>query len=365
MKLSPTQLQGLRSLPNSGYEKFKVEFLFHSNKMEGSTFSKDQIYKVIKEKEVEGQHKLDDVYETKNSIDLFEFVVDTITEPLSESLIKEYHSLLMKNSNDIIQSHLAGRYRPIPAEISSVDLELSDPATINYDMEKLLDNYNNNEVHSIYSIATFHKDFEHIHPFHDGNGRVGRFIMMKQCVDNNIDLIAIDSKFEKEYKNSLYIAQKDNNIEPLVEVFKACQNRLNEKVPYIENAKTLIDDIYKNNNEDSLDNMFKKISNKYINKNNTLTEPFIYMEGNTKLIPLSVFTKNNSRGHYEEKEGNVRLYDTNKNEILRNRIYLGKNHSIVNQLKNTAISQNKLLELNEQLNLLKTNKNSINKDFEI
>ena len=212
MKLSPQQLQGLRSLPNSGYESLKVEFLFHSNKMEGSTFSKEQIYRVIKAREVEGQHKLDDIYETKNSIDLFEFVVDTINEPLSESLIKEYHSLLMKNSNDIIQSHLAGRYRPIPAEISNVDLKLSDPATINYDMEKLLNNYHNQKNHSIETIASFHKDFEHIHPFHDGNGRVGRFIMMKQCIDNDIDLIAIDSEYEKEYKHSLYLAQKYNNI---------------------------------------------------------------------------------------------------------------------------------------------------------
>ncbi|QYA46046.1 hypothetical protein KYI13_12725 (plasmid) [Macrococcoides bohemicum] len=89
------------------------------------------------------------------------------------------------------------------------------------------------------------------------------------------------------------------------------------------------------------------------------------METNPKLIPLSEFIKNNSRGHYEEKEENIRMYDTKRNELLRDRIYLGKKHSIVNQLKNTAISQNKLLEFNEQLNILKSNKNSINKDFEI
>lgn len=364
MKLSPQQLQGLRSLPNSGYESLKVEFLFHSNKMEGSTFSKEQIYRVIKAREVEGQHKLDDIYETKNSIDLFEFVVDTINEPLSESLIKEYHSLLMKNSNDIIQSHLAGRYRPIPAEISNVDLKLSDPATINYDMEKLLNNYHNQKNHSIETIASFHKDFEHIHPFHDGNGRVGRFIMMKQCIDNDIDLIAIDSEYEKEYKHSLYLAQKYNNIEPLIKVFEACQNRLNEKLPYINDVKLLIDEINREHNEVSLETIFDGISIKYKNKDGTLKEPFIFLKEKSKLLPLSVFSKNNNRGHYDEEAVNILLFDTQKNILIKDKLNMGKGHSIINQLLKAAEYQDKTKELSVQLNYLAENKTK-NRDLEI
>ncbi len=82
----------------------------------------------------------------------------------------------------------------------------------------------------IYAIADFHQKFEHIHPFQDGNGRIGRFIILRQCIENAVDLIAIDDQYNKEYREALYEAQTTENIEPLVEVFKKCQIRLDEKL---------------------------------------------------------------------------------------------------------------------------------------
>ena len=82
----------------------------------------------------------------------------------------------------------------------------------------------------IYAIADFHQKFEHIHPFQDGNGRIGRFIILRQCLENNVDLIAIDDEYNKEYRDALYKAQTTGKIEELVEVFKKCQARLNEKL---------------------------------------------------------------------------------------------------------------------------------------
>lgn len=92
------------------------------------------------------------------------------------------------------------------------------------------------EINSIEDIANFHQKFEHIHPFQDGNGRIGRYLILRQCIKNNIDLIAIDDEYNKEYKKALYIAQKDNNINPLVEILKKCQTRLDEKLSKYENA---------------------------------------------------------------------------------------------------------------------------------
>lgn len=86
------------------------------------------------------------------------------------------------------------------------------------------------KVKKIYDIADFHQKFEYIHPFQDGNGRIGRFIILRQCLENNIDLIAIDNMYDKEYRKALYKAQTTGNIEQLVNIFKMCQKRLDEKL---------------------------------------------------------------------------------------------------------------------------------------
>ena len=96
--------------------------------------------------------------------------------------------------------------------------------------------YPNNK--DINSIAEFHEKFEHIHPFQDGNGRIGRFIILRQCIKNGIDLIAIDDAYNKDYRTALYKAQSTGEIKDLVEVFNKCQKRLDEKlvndIPTIE-----------------------------------------------------------------------------------------------------------------------------------
>lgn len=96
-------------------------------------------------------------------------------------------------------------------------------------MFNLLEAWNEGKK-DIYAIADFHQKFEHIHPFQDGNGRIGRFIILRQCIENSIDLIAIDDEYNKEYRTALYEAQTTDNIEALVEVFKKCQERLDEKL---------------------------------------------------------------------------------------------------------------------------------------
>ena len=97
----------------------------------------------------------------------------------------------------------------------------------------------------IYAIADFHQKFEHIHPFQDGNGRIGRFIILRQCLENNVDLIAIDDEYNKEYREALYNAQTIGNLEQLIQVFKKCQERLDEKlqsyIPTIEQVSGEVD----------------------------------------------------------------------------------------------------------------------------
>lgn len=203
--------------------------MFHSNRLEGSTFSKEEIMELTKENRVIGSHKLNDIIETANSIEVFDFIAKIYNEKLSEKLFKEFHGILLNNSLSIFDCKLAGTYRPMLARLSKVELELSSPETIHFDMELLLQEYNEVKMDTR-KIAEFHSKFEKIHPFHDGNGRVGRFIILKQCLDNNVDLIVVHSEYEKEYKDALYIAQTGNGIDALVNIFEKSQRRFEKTI---------------------------------------------------------------------------------------------------------------------------------------
>lgn len=93
---------------------------------------------------------------------------------------------------------------------------------------------------TIEDIAKFHYRFELIHLFQDGNGRIGRFIILKQCIESDIGLIAIDNEYEKEYKEALYKAQKTDDVSFLVDVFSKCQKRLDEKMTDYKNTIDLV-----------------------------------------------------------------------------------------------------------------------------
>ncbi|MEL0538380.1 Fic family protein [Staphylococcus debuckii] len=229
MKITGKHLFLLKKLNIGVYDRLKTEFLFHSNRLEGSMFSKEEIMKLTIEKRVIGSHKLNDIIEIANSIEVFDFIAKIYNEQLSEKLLKEFHGILLNNSLNVFDSKLAGTYRAMPARLRKVELELSSPETIHFDMELLLQEYNEVKMDTR-KIAEFHSKFEKIHPFHDGNGRVGRFIILKQCLDNDVDLIVVHSEYEKEYKDALYIAQTGNGIDTLVNIFEKSQRRFEKTI---------------------------------------------------------------------------------------------------------------------------------------
>ena len=231
MILNSDVLKFLKSTPNSAYDSVKTEFLYHSNKLEGSTFTRENLEKYLLENIVEGSHEIDDVYETINSTKIFDFVVDTLDEPISKKLILEFHRMLKDKTLDH-ERGFAGCWKKIPNEISGRDLKLALPYEVDGKIEELLDTWNQSEKNLEY-IAWFHAKFEHIHPFQDGNGRVGRFIMLKQCVENDIDLILIDDEFSKSYKEALYEAQLKNDYGKLLNIFTSCQELLDLKLSFL------------------------------------------------------------------------------------------------------------------------------------
>ena len=202
MKISIDTMQKLSKIKNSVYDEIKIEYLYHSNKLEGSTFNVEQLNILLEQNMVTGEHSINDVQETINSLELFDFVIETLNEKLSPMLLREYHSMLKKNTSDE-KYGFAGIYKKIPNQLRSVNIELSQP----YEVPELIEKLLNKKIENLNDIADFHQKFEHIHPFQDGNGRIGRFIILRQCIENHIDLIAIDNEYNKEYREALYKAQ--------------------------------------------------------------------------------------------------------------------------------------------------------------
>ena len=235
MKISIDTMQKLSKIKNSVYDDIKIEYLYHSNKLEGSTFSIKQLNILLEQNMVIGEHSVNDVQETINSLELFDFVIDTLNEKLTSRLLREYHSILKKNTSDENYGFV-GVYKKIPNKLRGVNIELAQP----YEVEELIERLLEKEIKELYDIANFHQQFEKIHPFQDGNGRIGRFIILRQCIENSVDLISIDDEYDKEYREALYKSQTTNDINLLVEVFKKCQLRLAEKLSeYMPTIKKL------------------------------------------------------------------------------------------------------------------------------
>ena len=239
MKINSKKMKYLSKITNSIYKEFKIDFLYHSNHLEGSTFSKDELEKLLTEKKVEGSHSLDDIIETKNSLEVFEQVINDSGEKLDKFMLFNWHKLLKKGTVDD-EIHNIGIWKKYENKLRGVDLKLALPVEVDNLMFNLLSDYNELETVTLKDIADFHYKIEKIHPFQDGNGRIGRFIILKQCLEWNIDLIAIDDKCDDEYRNALYKAQKTGDSEDLVTVFKKCQNRLDKK---LEKYKSLLDQV--------------------------------------------------------------------------------------------------------------------------
>ena len=126
---------------------------------------------------VTGEHSIDDVQETINSLELFDFVINTLNEKLTPMLLREYHSILKKNTTDVNYGFV-WVYKKIPNKLRSVYIELAQP----YEVAELIEKLLNQKIESLYDIVDFHQRFEHIHPFQTGNGRIGRLIILRQCL---------------------------------------------------------------------------------------------------------------------------------------------------------------------------------------
>lgn len=172
------------------YHITQINFAYNTNHIEGSTLTEEQtryIYETntLVLEDGNSQAKVDDIIETSNHFKLIDYMLEVADKTLTENIIKEFHKILKTGTSDERKSWFnVGDYKSLANEVGGN--ETSNPKDVSKDMNKLLNWYNSLKKVTFEDIVKFHSDFEKIHPFQDGNGRVGRIIMFKECLKNNI-----------------------------------------------------------------------------------------------------------------------------------------------------------------------------------
>ncbi|MGM9820683.1 MAG: Fic family protein [Candidatus Onthomorpha sp.] len=168
------------------YHRTQIDLTYNSNHIEGSRLTKEQT-RYIFETNTLGITKntsVDDIIETVNHFRCIDYVIDHATEKISERHIKQLHSILKANTSDSRKSWFAmGNYKLLPNEVGGE--ETTKPKEVHSRMKTLIDKYNAIKTVTFDDILDFHVIFERIHPFQDGNGRIGRLLLLWQCLQSN------------------------------------------------------------------------------------------------------------------------------------------------------------------------------------
>jgi len=215
------------------YHQTQVKLAYNSNRMEGSKLSEDQTRYIYETNtiaiEKEETASIDDIIEAVNHFQCFDYMLDIADQKLSEDIIKAFHKILKNNTSDSRKEWFnVGDYKKKPNMIG--DQKTVAPSKVKGEMAKLLMNYNQISKATFEDIIEFHYNFEAIHPFQDGNGRVGRIIMFKECLKNEIAPFIID----EQHKIFYYRGLKEFGVERgyLMETCYSAQDRYKELIEY-------------------------------------------------------------------------------------------------------------------------------------
>ncbi|MEC4049414.1 Fic family protein [Flavobacterium sp. SUN046] len=187
------------------YHRTQIQLTYNSNRIEGSKLTEEQTRFIFETNTIGITKKsinVDDIIETSNHFRCIDLIIDKAKSKLTESFIKELHFLLKSSTSDSRKKWFnVGEYKKLPNEVGGN--ETCPPKEVASKMKELLSNYYTVENKTFEDIIAFHHQFEVIHPFQDGNGRVGRLILFKECLANNIVPFIIDENLKLFYYRSL------------------------------------------------------------------------------------------------------------------------------------------------------------------
>lgn len=188
------------------YHKVQIELTYNSNHMEGSRLSHEQTRYIFETNTIDapdGSVNVDDILETVNHFRCIDLMIDQAKRPLTETMIKQLHLLLKTGTADSRKSWFAvGDYKKLANEVGG--RETTAPKDVGKKMKELISDYKKLETAALDDLLEFHYRFESIHPFQDGNGRVGRLILFKECLRNRIVPFIIEDDMKMFYYRGLH-----------------------------------------------------------------------------------------------------------------------------------------------------------------
>ena len=187
------------------YHKTQIDLTYNSNHIEGSRLTHDQTRYIFDTNTIGVENEVlnvDDVIETANHFRCIDMIIDNAKATLTEKFIKDLHLILKNGTSDSRKDWFSvGEYKKMPNEVGGMVTAL--PEEVADRMKALLTEYNNKEEKTLEDILDFYVKFERIHPFQDGNGRVGRLIMFKECLKYNIVPFIIEDQLKMFYYRGL------------------------------------------------------------------------------------------------------------------------------------------------------------------
>ncbi len=214
------------------YHKLQIELTYNSNHIEGSRLTHDQTRYIFETNTIgatDGTMNVDDIVETANHFKCIDMIITQAKYQLSEKFIKELHQTLKSGTSDSRLDWFAvGDYKRMPNEVGGK--ETTPPEQVADELKKLLAEYNAVKDKTLTEIIDFHVRFESIHPFQDGNGRVGRLIMFKECLRNGIVPFIIDDDMKLFYYRGLHEWSSEKGY--LIDTCLAAQDKFKKYLDY-------------------------------------------------------------------------------------------------------------------------------------
>ena len=216
------------------YHKIQIDFAYNSNHIEGSKLTHEQTRHIFETNTIgidDQPINTDDLMEAINHFQCVDTIIDNVSRNPTEKLIKNLHYLLKRGTSDSRKDWFAmGDYKKLPNEVGGQ--ATTPPAQVSEDVKKLLKRYNSLSRTTFEDILDFHACFERIHPFQDGNGRVGRLIMFKECLRHKIVPFIIDDEIKYFYYRGL--AEWESERGYLIDTCLSAQDTFKQYLDYFE-----------------------------------------------------------------------------------------------------------------------------------
>ena len=217
------------------YHQTQIRLAYNSNHMEGSRLTEEQTRSIYETQTIgitQGHEKIDDIIETVNHFRCFDYILSVADKELCEDIIKRIHLILKSGTTDSQKEWFAvGDYKKRPNMIGGC-VETTHPSKVSAEIKQLLKEYRGNSNTTFEDIIDFHYRFERIHPFQDGNGRVGRLIMFKECLKYNIPPFIIEDIVKDYYRRGLKEYTKEKGY--LLDTCRASQDTYKKLLEYFE-----------------------------------------------------------------------------------------------------------------------------------